>query len=121
MSNNRRAGIIYVKVDGVQIEAKGDYSFNLGLPKREPIIGSDGVHGYKETPQVSYIEGATTDGKELDIAKLAQQDNVTVTLERNNGKTYVLHDAWFAGDATVSTGEGEINVRWESRRQGVEM
>ena len=119
-SNNRRAGTIYVKVDGAQKEAKGDYSYNLGKPKREAIIGADGVHGYKETPQVAFIEGAITDSKDLDLAKLAEQDNVTVTLELNNGKTVVLPDAWFASEATVTTGEAEIPVRWESRKQAVE-
>ena len=119
-SNNRRAGIIYVKVDGALIEAKGDYSYNLGKPKREPIIGADSVHGFKETPQVAFIEGATTDSHSLDLAKLAEQDGVTVTLELNNGKTIVLADAWFASEATASTGEAEIPVRWESRKQAVE-
>ena len=119
-SNNRRAGAIYVKVDGALVEAKGDYSYNLGHPKREAIIGTDGVHGYKETQQVAFIEGATTDSQGLNLEALAKQDNVTVTLELVNGKTIVLSDAWYAGEATTTTGEAEIGVRWESRTPAVE-
>ena len=85
-TNNRRAGIIYVKVDGKQYDAKGAYTYNLGKPKRDAIIGANGVHGYKETPQVAFIEGAVTDSDELDLATLVTADNVTVTLELNNGK-----------------------------------
>ena len=89
-TNNRRAGIIYVKVDGRQYDAKGAYTYNLGKPKRDAIIGADGVHGYKETPQVAFIEGAVTDSDELDLATLVTADNVTVTLELNNGKVVTL-------------------------------
>lgn len=119
-TNNRRAGRIFVKVDGTQYDAKGDFSYGLGLPKREAIVGADGVHGYKETPQVPFIEGAFTDSSDLDLATLQQIDNATVTLELANGKIVVLSNAWYASEGNVSTGEGEIPVRFESRKQGVE-
>lgn len=119
-TNNRRAGKIFVKVDGVLQDAKGAFSYGLGHDKRDAIIGSDGVHGYKETPQVPYIEGAITDRADLDLEKLAKQDNVTITLELVNGKTIVLANAWFAGEATVGTEEAEISVRWESRTPATE-
>ena len=119
-TNNRRAGRIYVKVDGRQYDAKGDFTYNLGADKREAIIGADGIHGYKETPQVAFIEGAFTDAPELDLQKLAEGDNLTVTLELVNGKTIVLSNAWFAGEGSVTTGEGEISVRFESRKPAQE-
>ncbi len=119
-SNNRRAGRVYLKVDGTQYDAKGDFSYNLGNDNREAIIGADGVHGYKETPQVAYIEGAITDRADIDLDRLTQADNVTVTLELVSGKTIVLANAWFAGEGGVTTGEAEVAVRFESRRKAVE-
>ena len=119
-TNNRRAGVIFVKVDGVQYDAKGSYSYNLGLPKRDPITGSDGIHGFKETPQVPFIEGVITDRADIDLEKVVMADNVTVTLELNNGKVIVLANAWFAGEGGGSTDEAEITVRWESRTPAVE-
>ncbi len=118
---NRRAGLISVQIDGRMIEAKGAYTLNVGQPKRVAIIGADGVHGYKETPQVPFIEGATTDHVDLDVAALANATNMTVTLGLNNGKSWVLEDAWYAGTAEMSTDEGEINVRFESRTPAIEM
>ena len=118
--NNRRAGRIFLKIDGGMQDAKGSFSYNLGTPKREAIVGADRVHGYKETPQVAYIEGAITDRGDLNLEALAGQDGVTVTLELTNGKTIVLAEAWFAGEGTVTTEEGEIAVRWESAVQAVE-
>ena len=119
-SNNRRAGRIYIKVDGALQEAKGAFSYNLGQDKRDAIVGADGIHGYKEAPQIPFIEGAITDRGDLDLAALAMQDNATVTLELVNGKTIVLANAWFAGEGTVSTEEAEISVRWESSIPAVE-
>ena len=112
---NRRAGTIYFKIDGTQHDAKGSFTYNLGAPKREAIVGSDKVHGYKETIQAPYIEGAITDRASLDVAALLVLDGVTVTLEISNGKTIVLRDAWFAGEGNITTEEGEIAVRFEGK------
>lgn len=119
-TNNRRAGQIWIKVDGAQQDAKGSFSYNLGNPKRDAIIGADRIHGYKETRQVPYIEGAITDKGTLDLSTLTSQDGVTVTLELVNGKMIVLSNAWFAGEGTVTTDEGEIAVRWESSTPAIE-
>lgn len=110
----RVGGIIRVKVDGVELRAKGDFTWNTGAPKRDAVIGAGSVHGYKEAPQVAFIEGVVTDGQDLDVDALTQGTDLTVLLELANGKSVVLRQAWFAGDAEGNTGEGEIKVRWES-------
>lgn len=120
-TGNRRAGIIYLKIDGALQEAKGDFSYNLGSPKRDAIIGADGIHGFKETPQVPFIEGAVTDAATLDLSALTTIDNATVHLELNNGKTIVLANAWYASEGTPTTGEAEIPVRFESRTPAQEI
>jgi hypothetical protein len=113
MANQRVAGLIQVKVDGVIFDAKGSFSYNLGLPKREAVVGSDGVHGYRETPQVAFIEGAITDRGTLDLKALATGKDLTVSLDLGNDKTFVLGGAWFAGEGTGTTEESEVAVRWE--------
>lgn len=114
MSNpNRRAGILFFKVDGAQYDAKGGFTYNLGAAKREAIVGSDAVHGYKETPQVPFIEGEITDRSDLDLEKLLNLDGVTVTLELANGKVVLLRDAWYAGEGNIGTEEANIQVRFE--------
>jgi len=115
----RLGGIIQVQVDGEIYRAKGDFSYNPGKPMREPIVGSDAVHGFKETPQVGFIEGEFTDGADVDIPNLVQIQNATVTLDLANGKMFVLHDAYFAAEGTVNTGEGNIGVRFEGEGEEV--
>lgn len=110
---NRRAGIIYLKVDGRIYDAKGNFTFNLGKHKREGIAGADKVHGFKEAVQVPFIEGEITDKSDLDLATLQNIEDATVTLELATGKTVVLKQAWYAADGDVGTEEGNIQVRFE--------
>lgn len=117
--SQRKGGIIQVQVNGVMYEAKGDWSYNLGRPMREAIVGADAVHGFKETPQVGFIEGAVTDSGGLDLNALTTIEDATVTLVVANGKTIVLRSAWYAGEGTVTTGEGEIGVRFEGAAEEI--
>ena len=110
---NRRAGVLYFKVDGQQYDARGSFTYSLGSPKREAIVGPSGVYGYKEMPQAPYIEGEVTDARGLDVAALQGMTESTVTLEIANGKTVVLRDAWYAADGTVGTEDANVQVRFE--------
>ncbi len=112
-SKNRRGGTLSLTVNGVRQDAKGNFSYNLGRPKREGIVGADGVHGYKESPQMPFVEGEITDRGDLDVSALVDTTEATVTLAVANGKTVVLRNAWFAGEGTVQTEEGNIAVRFE--------
>lgn len=114
MSDNRRAGILYLKVDGEQQDAKGEFTHRPSVPKRSAIKGADKVHGFGEEVEVAYIEGAITDKGTLDTSKLFNITDATITLELANGKTFVLSNAWYAGEATTKSKEGEISVRFES-------
>jgi hypothetical protein len=111
----RRGGTIQVTIDGVRVDAKGNYSYNLGRPVRESIIGADGVHGYIERPQPAFIEGEITDRVDLDLAALVSATNISVHLELAIGKSIALRNAWFAGEGTGNSEEGNIAVRFEGQ------
>lgn len=113
MASQRRGGIIQIQIDGSVLDAKGGFTYNLGKPKREAIIGADVVHGYKETVQVAFIEGEITDRDTLDLAALLGLTDNQITLALANGKTIVLRHAWCAADGTGNTEEGNIQVRFE--------
>ncbi len=111
----RVGGLIALKIDGNQYKAKGNFTYNLGRAKREGVIGAEAVHGYKETPQLAFVEGEITDDSELDLATLLDATDVVVTLQLGAGdKVIVLNHAWFAGDGTGNTEEGNIAVRFEA-------
>ncbi len=113
MANQRVAGLIQLQTNGEVLRAKGTFTYNLGKPKRDAVVGADGIHGFKETPQVAFIEGAITDAGDVDLATLSVLRDATVNLKLGNGKMVVLNSAWYAGEGTGNTEEGEIAVRWE--------
>lgn len=106
----RVGGIIEFKANGNLYSAKGAFTYNLGQPKRDPVIGHDSVHGYKELPQAPRIEGAITDRSDLDLEAFLNMKDATVTLSLANGKIIVLREGFYAGEGDVTTEEGEIQV-----------
>ena len=113
MNRGRVGGIIELKSNGATHSARGNFTYNLGRPMREAVIGADAVHGYKETPQVAFIEGEVTDNAGLRLEALITTNDATVLLRLANGKLIVLRNAWFAGEGTGNTEEGNVAVRFE--------
>ena len=113
MAYERIAGTISFLINGTVYNAAGDFTYDLGAPKREMLIGPDRVHGYKETPKVPYIEGDLRDAKTVNVGTLTRLDNAEITLELANGKVVTLSGAAFCGDGTVTTADAVIKARFE--------
>ena len=109
----RVSGTLFVKIDGVQRDAQGSWTYNLGQPKREVVIGADRVHGYMEKPQVAFIEGEITDQSDLDLVALQNLTDSTITLEVANGKIIIVRNAYYAADGNVGGENANIQVRFE--------
>ncbi len=116
----RVGGIISLQVDGVIFNAKGNFTFNFGAPKRKPVMGSDNrLHGFTEEPQVGFIEGEITDDGSVDLTAFINATGATVTLQLANGKLAVLTDAYYAGEGTGNTEEGNFPVRFEGNGEEI--
>ena len=111
--NRRVGGTLFLKVNGEQLQAKGEFTYNVNPVKRESVVGADKVHGFKEEPKAMFIEGAITDSDELDLLALQSTRDATVILELANGKTITLSEAFYAADGDVTHTEGEIQFRFE--------
>lgn len=111
--SNRKGGIINLKINGEIYLAKGNFTHNLGSPKRDTIIGADKVHGYTEKVQAPFIEGEITDTYDTDLRVFTTFDNATVTLEEANGKTFVLRNAWYCAEGNKQSEEGNVQFRAE--------
>lgn len=112
-SKNRVGGLISLKVDGDMYYAKGNFTYNIGIPRKEGVVGADRMHGFKETPQIPFVEGEITDRSDISIEKLRSITDATVTLELANGKIIVIRQAWEASEGTGNTEEGNAEVRFE--------
>lgn len=118
MANRVRGGLLAVKVDGVTYSAVGNFTYNIGAPVRAALIGATQVDGYSETPQSAFIAGEFRDGEDVDTEKLVKITDATITLELANGKTLVLANAWYEGEGTGNSQEGNFAVRFASDKQG---
>jgi hypothetical protein len=112
MSENRIAGVAYLKVDGAQFSIAGKFKYQVNRVKRETLVGQDGVHGYKEMPVEPYISGDVRDMPGSRVRRLEDIVDATITLELANGKTVVLRNAWWADASEVDTEEGTYPVKF---------
>jgi hypothetical protein len=114
--SDKRAGTLELKINGQIQDCVGSFTYNIGSPKREALLGHDRVHGYKELPQTPFIEGEIRDRGDLDIKALQALAGVTVVLKLAVGKSFVLQNAWYAADGDVGSEDGNIQVRFEGTR-----
>lgn len=112
----RIGGTLYLKANGDSLKAKGDFTFNPGFDKTEEVMGTGGFQGVKSMPQPAFIEGTITVEPGMDLEPLLTEDGATVSLELPGGDTFVLSDAIYVGEGTVSTAEGELAVKWVAER-----
>lgn len=108
------AGKAYFRIDGVQYQLRGNLTLSLAPVERETIVGMDSVHGYKEMPRSAFVELDITDSSGLSLAFLAAITDATITVELNNGKRYILPNAWATTAAELDVGEGSMKIRFEA-------
>lgn len=105
--------MLQFSLDGVLYQASGDWTFNLGKPKRETMLATDGVAGYKEEPQIPFIEGELPITPGLDIDAVLGATGVTAFLTLGSGQVIALRDGNQVGEGTGNATEGKLPVRFE--------
>jgi len=113
---NRIAGYMEIVINGTKVGAAGAFSYDLGFPKREGVVGPDAHHGYKEAPKVAFIEGAIVIKADTDITSICTATNASVVLTLATGEQIMLGDAYYARDNTGDTDGGTLQVRFEGMR-----
>lgn len=116
-----RGGLLALKIDGKTYSGIGNFTYNLGKRLRTTLIGSTGVDGFSETPQAAFIEGEVRDAQDLSLSDLVGTENVTASLELANGKTFILSAAWYEGEGTANSAEGNFPLRLVSAQEGQEV
>ena len=116
MDQNRIGGIAYCQVNGELIPIEGAWSYNLGRNKREAMLGSSGMAGYKETPQVPFLEGKALHKRSFNLEAILAMTGGTISFLLPNGDEFVLREAWTASEGTGSTEDGGVDLRFEGMR-----
>jgi Phage tail tube protein len=109
----RIAGVANLKVDGVQLALRGNFTVSPSAVERTMLAGQDGVHGYQELPRVPYIEGDISTVPGLLLASLEAETDVTVVAQLANGMQYSLTGGTCKAGFENNTRDGQVKVRWE--------
>jgi hypothetical protein len=112
-SPNRIGGVLSLRVDGTQYEARGNFQVTPSSVKRTGVAGQDNVHGFIEEPIVPSIKGDLSIGNQLSVKQLEALDNVTVQVILANGRTYVLSNAWTTSAFVIDAHDGKVEVTFE--------
>jgi hypothetical protein len=112
-SPNRIGGVLSLRVDGVQYEARGNFQVTPGTVRRIGVAGQDGVHGYIEEPIVPQIKGDISIGNMLSLEALEQLTDSTVQVALANGRTYVLVSAWTTAAFMINAHDGLVDCTFE--------
>ncbi len=103
------AGTAYFHVDGQNYALKGDLTYQLAGGKNDPIMGMDGLHGYKSTPTPGKVKGKFSNTANVSVGALNGITNATVTVELVNGKVIVGRNMFRSGEPIEADGmEGDF-------------
>ena len=109
MAQDLIAGFLEITINGNILNAIGNFTINLGQPKREFLTGPDRVHGYSEMPQAPKISGEIRDGSALNATnEILNMVDATVVATVANGKKYMFERATYCADGNIETEEGKI-------------
>lgn len=112
-TTNRIGGILSLRVDGNNYEARGNFNVTPSKVKRQGVAGQDGVHGYIEEPVVPMIKGDISIGNQLSFDAFEQITDSTVQLALANGRTYVLTEAWVTAAFVIDAHDGKFEATFE--------
>ena len=112
-NTNRIGGVLSLRVDGNQYEARGAFQVTPSTVKRTGVAGQDGVHGYIEEPIVPTIKGELSIGNALSFEDLEGITESTVQVALANGRTYVLTEAWVTSAFVIDAHDGKCEVTFE--------
>jgi len=108
----RIAGTMYCKVDGEQLEVQGSFECPGMEVKREAVMSSTGMAGYKETVVKPYIKLTALFVPAFPLATLQTNTEMTLTVELANGKIYTLSGAFIENEAPVKGDDGTIELEF---------
>jgi hypothetical protein len=107
-------GVAYFWAGGRQLRVRGDFKVQPNNFQWEGVTGQDGVHGRKRVPVIPRVEANISDDGTLSLQDLVAMVDATVTVELDNGKSYIYQQAWYSGLAQLDTGEGQIGVKFKA-------
>lgn len=102
---SQRLGKARIKVGGGLVDSLPGATLDLGGNTRNPVIGSNKVLGYAETPKEARLECQVSMGKGTSMQAFDTTDT-TITFEADTGQVYSLANAWLVEPPKLTASEG---------------
>jgi hypothetical protein len=102
-------GRLFLTIDGQQFSPRGAFTLRPTTLEREADSNHDGSLFVTAKPVPAELEGSLSYTDNIDINALSELDGVSVTVELENGDTYVYADATVVGRIELNTETGEIS------------
>lgn len=97
---------LYFDIPGVgRVNSLPGSTFDPGGEKRDPVIADTGVVGYTEEPVAPSCEFKIANTSDIDQSTLRDLVNVNVTVQDDNGSSWIISSAWMAEPPQLSGGE----------------
>ncbi|MBI4800423.1 MAG: phage tail tube protein, partial [Desulfarculus sp.] len=107
----RLKGRVYVRAGGQVLAMAADQEVTVkkGGVKRDPVAMNDGEVYFTEQPVTASVECTVKLLAGMTMEEFQDMDNVTVTVETDDGWSGVLANAFCAGDLQMGKG-GDVKV-----------
>ncbi len=94
-----------------RLPIKEGAEIGFGNPKREAVMGDDGVLGHSESYEdAPYIKCTIVHAQSTDEDVIKDFVDESITLETNSGKVYTLRDAWTVEPLSLTVKDGQLEV-----------
>lgn len=103
---NQVVGQVTIKVDGETLKSKPGATLEIGGPNRTAQEGDNDASAFSVQTMPSKVTATLLMKKDVSLTAIGAMDNVTITFEADNGKTWIIRNSYSA-DAPVLTAGGE--------------
>lgn len=108
MARNQVIGKAKVKIDGVLYETAGDTVLDPGGPQRTPVEADYEEGAYQEgAPKPSKLEFNALTKSGFSTTEFGAITSATVSVEFDNGKSFVIRQAYSEGRPSMGTSDGK--------------
>lgn len=108
---SKLTGRAFITAAGKRLASKEGAEIDIGAVERKGELGDVGVLGYTEKPTIPYVECTLHHNADTSLQEYADMVDVTVSFDTDSGRSFVLRNAWRAGNIKMS--KGEVKLRFE--------
>lgn len=93
-----------------RVHALPGSTFDPGGQKRDAVISDAGVAGFTEEPMAPSVQFKLPNSADMSLDTLRNLTDVNVSVQDDNGKSWMMRGAWTAEPPKVSGGEIDMQM-----------